>query len=152
MIVKLLDKLVDKLAKFPSALLWVVWIFSIFSFLTASGIIWLNPLFLQIPSPSDAFDCDDAALKTIDKFAAIGLKVFPVVGNLAITGEKYSGIDHAWAVIELPFNRVMAFDWGRPEFDKQHYEYYPITRERLLAYVIQDFINNGIYEITTKEK
>lgn len=90
-----------------------------------------------MPSPSPAFDCDDGALLMLDRLSNLGIKAIPMVGDLETTGEKYQEIKHVWLLVEIGGINV-AFDWGTPWLDKQHYEGYPITYEQLLQFVEQD--------------
>lgn len=109
------------------------------SVLAVLVLLSFNAFFLQIPSPSQFYDCDDAALQTLDKLAGIGVKATPVLGNLKMTGETYSQTDHTWVVVELPFGRELAIDWGEFKIDGQHYEGYRLSREKLVYFVQKDF-------------
>ncbi len=96
--------------------------------------VFTKHMVFRLPSQSALYDCDDAVLATLTKLDALGVSAFPVVGNLGETGEARSEIDHAWVIAEIAGMQI-AFDWGEPWLDRQHYEGYPITRGQLLEYV-----------------
>ncbi len=98
-------------------------------------------LFFHIPSPSPTFDCDDGALLMLDRFSDLGIKATPIVGDLQTTGEKYQEITHVWLLVEIGGIDI-AFDWGTPCLDNQHYEGYPITYDQLVEFVKQDRYNS----------
>ena len=102
--------------------------------------ILAKTLFFQLPQPSVAFDCDDGTLLMYDRLSNLGIQVTPFVGNLLTTGEKYSEIDHIWILVEIG-GMTIAFDWGTPRLDKQHYEGYPISYQELVEFVEQDYYN-----------
>ena len=92
---------------------------------------------------SDRFDCDDGALLMMERFKSIGITSTPVLGNLKKTGEQYLEIDHVWLLADIAGIKV-AFDWGAPCPDNQHYEGFPITREQLLFFIDQDKTAPGL--------
>jgi hypothetical protein len=98
----------------------------------------LSPvLFVPLPRPSPAFDCDDAALATYQYFADMGVESRPIIGNLDMTGEAYDESNHVWLLVRFG-DKEIAYDWGWPHFDAQHYEGYPITLDNLLYAVSED--------------
>ena len=105
----------------------------VMSALLAMGWVWLP----RVPASSATFDCDDSALVMYRHFEALGITATPVIGNLDETGESYSASDHVWLLVDVLGHEV-AYDWGLPRFDKQHYEGYPITVNDLLTAVIAD--------------
>jgi hypothetical protein len=113
-----------------SAFLCLLVLFALFPVLSKT-------LLFRMPSPSDTFDCDDGTLLMIDRFSSLGIKAIPIVGNLETIGEKYHEITHVWLLIEIGGINI-AFDWGAPWLDKQHYEGYPITYDQLVQFVKQD--------------
>ena len=97
-----------------------------------------DPLFFHMPSgPTTVFDCDDATLVMLQRFSSVGIKAVPILGNLKVSGEKYQEIDHVWVLAQIGGIKV-AFDWGAPWLDKQHYEGFPITYDQLVGFVEQD--------------
>ncbi len=94
-------------------------------------------LLFGLPDPSALYDCDDAALAMLDRLAALGIEATPVVGDLRKTGEEYRELTHVWLIAEIAGVKI-AFDWGTPWLDRQHYEGYPITRAKLLEFVELD--------------
>ncbi len=104
--------------------------------------ILAKTLLFQLPHPSAAFDCDDGTLFMYDRLSNLGIQATPFVGNLLTTGEKYSEINHIWILVEIG-GITIAFDWGTPWFDKQHYEGYPINYQELVEFVKQDQYNSA---------
>lgn len=94
-------------------------------------------LLFQLPSPSAVFDCDDGALLMYERLSNLGIQATPFVGNLLTTDETYAEINHIWILVEMG-GLSIAFDWGAPWFDKQHYEGYPINYRELVEFVEQD--------------
>lgn len=99
--------------------------------------ILTKTLLFEMPGPSDAFDCDDGVLLMYERLSSIGIKSVPIVGDLDTTGEKYQEIKHVWLLAEIAGINI-AFDWGTPWLDRQHYEGYPITYDQLVQFVKQD--------------
>ncbi len=108
--------------------------------------ILTKTLLFQLPRPSATFDCDDGTLLMYNRLTNLGIKATPFVGNLLTTGEKYPEINHIWVLVEIGGISI-AFDWGTPWLDKQHYEGYPINYQQLVEFVKQDQYNSdgGIY-------
>jgi phage shock protein PspC (stress-responsive transcriptional regulator) len=101
-------------------------------------------LFPDIPFPSDisGWDCDDSALYMyhyiIDNWPED--KPWIVIGDLEKSNENIVRLefDHVWIVIEVREGYCIAYDWGKPYFDEQHYEGCPITYDELLEAVEYD--------------
>jgi hypothetical protein len=111
------------------------------------GMLQLNPvLFPHVGKPTATYDCDDETLDMYLHFEGLGLKCTPVVGNLETTGENYSHCNHVWLMVTMG-NRQIAYDWGTPRFDKQHYEGYKISYDYLLYVVEQDKKNPNLLPI-----
>ncbi len=94
-------------------------------------------VFPSVPEPSPTFDCDDSTLAMYRHFQDLGVESTPFIGNLKMTGEAYLESDHAWLLVKSG-DLEIAYDWGTPRFDKQHYEGYPITLDLLLSAVKHD--------------
>lgn len=107
------------------------------TFLLVALLPVVTKLLFAMPAPSAGFDCDDATLWMYDRLSAAGFPVTPVVGDLAVSGETYEELNHVWLLVDLGW-LSLAFDWGTPWLDRQHYEGYPVTRERLLEFVAMD--------------
>lgn len=94
-------------------------------------------VFPAIPGPSESFDCDDDTLAMYRHFQSLGIDATPIVGNLDTDGEKYMECNHVWLLVKSGGMEI-AYDWGIPRFDSQHYEGYTITLDYLLHAVEQD--------------
>jgi hypothetical protein len=94
-------------------------------------------LFPRLSEPSPAFDCDDAALAMYRHFRNLGIESTPIVGNLNIKGEAYEDSNHVWLLVKSG-DKEIAYDWGIPRFDRQHYEGYTISLDYLLSAVAED--------------
>ena len=94
-------------------------------------------VFPPVPEPSPGFDCDDSTLLMYRHFQKLGIESVPGGGNLKMKGEAYMESDHVWLLVKSG-KRVIAYDWGTPRFDRQHYEGYAISLEYLLYAVEQD--------------
>lgn len=57
-------------------------------------------------------------------------------------GEEYIECDHVWLLVKSG-DKNIAYDWGEPKFDIQHYEGYTVTLDYLLSAVADD-INNSM--------
>jgi hypothetical protein len=102
------------------------------------GLLRVNPvLFPHVEKPSDTYDCDDDTLDMYRQFQTYGIKCVPVAGNLEMSGENFTQCDHVWLLVTL-LDHQIAYDWGTPRFDKQHYEGYKINSDYLLYVVQQD--------------
>lgn len=117
---------------------FLVLTFSILAII-AAGILLSVALvvFPHIPAPSADYDCDDAALDTYLHFLKMGIEPAIICGDLDRDGEAYQDSDHVWIIASLAGFDV-AWDWGKPRFDGQHYEGYPLTLDELLAAVEGD--------------
>ena len=101
----------------------------------------LSPaIYPYLPAPSPAFDCDDSTISMYRHFQRLGIEATPIVGNLSLDGEEYMECDHVWLLVESG-EKSIAYDWGEPQFDRQHYEGYTVSLDYLL-YAIADDINN----------
>lgn len=93
--------------------------------------------FPEIPKGPE-FDCDDSTLAMYHHFKQMGFEVTLIAGNLKMEKEKFpEECDHVWLIVKMG-NRNIAYDWGKPWADPQHYEGYPITYEELIKAVEAD--------------
>jgi hypothetical protein len=103
----------------------------------------LSPVvFPHVSGPSADFDCDDSALETYRYFQDLGIDATPIVGNLDMDGEDYMACNHVWLLVRSG-DREIAYDWGTPRFDRQHYEGYTISLDYLLYAVAEDKQDGG---------
>lgn len=104
------------------------------------GYQWVesNYLAIDMPEPSETFDCDDSTLYMMQYFSDKGNDVYPVMGNLEMEYERPQDCNHAWLMVKL-LGAWIAYDWGSPQTDNQHYEYYQLTKEQLVKAVQADF-------------
>lgn len=72
------------------------------------------------------------------RLAVVGIKATVMAGDLAVKGEKFEDIDRVWLVADIAGQKI-AFDWGPPELDQQHYEGYAIFYQQLEAWVSHAF-------------
>jgi hypothetical protein len=113
-------------------------IFLLFSTAVILGLPQLNPsLFPRVGEPSTSYDCDDETLDMYKHFSSLGIETTPVVGNLKLSGENFTQSNHVWLLVKSGEKQI-AYDWGTPRFDKQHYEGYKINLDYLLYAVAQD--------------
>jgi hypothetical protein len=106
-------------------------------------------VFPAIPAPSASFDCDDSALAMYEHFQSLGIESTPIIGNLDMDGEKYMESNHVWLLVKSG-DREIAYDWGTPRFDSQHYEGYTISLDYLLHAVAQDRLGGNDLAATAK--
>ena len=118
-------------------------VFAFTSVFTLSYPSLISKLLFRMPQPSGTFDCDDSTALMAKRFNSIGIKTTPLLGNLKVDGESYSESDHVWVLASVAGLHI-AFDWGIPYFDKQHYEGYTLTSDQLLFFVNQDVIAQGL--------
>jgi hypothetical protein len=98
----------------------------------------LSPVvFPRVPEPSSGYDCDDATLAMYRYYQSVGIESKPIVGNLELDSEKYEMSNHVWLLVKSG-DREIAYDWGMPRFDRQHYEGYTISLDYLLYAVNED--------------
>jgi hypothetical protein len=98
----------------------------------------------SLPHSSSTFDCDDEALAMYQHFQSLGIESTPIIGNLKMDGEAYMESNHVWLLVKSG-DREIAYDWGTPRFDRQHYEGYIISLDFLLSAVEQDkHVNNTL--------
>ncbi len=117
--------------------------FVFFSLAVALALPHFSPvIFPHVSEPSAAFDCDDSALETYRYFQELGIESTPIVGNLDMEGENYMECNHVWLLVKSG-DREIAYDWGTPRLDRQHYEGYTISLEYLLHAVEQDKLGGG---------
>ena len=99
---------------------------------------------IPVPRASPTWDCDDDALYMYNYFkktwcASEGREIFvvAVIGNLDIENEDVLKLesDHVWVILNMDERYWIAYDWGEPCFDDQHYEGCIITYEELLQAV-----------------
>lgn len=93
--------------------------------------------FPSLPHSSATFDCDDSALAMYQHFQSLGIESTPIIGNLKMDGEAYMQSNHVWLLVKSGDSEI-AYDWGTPRFDRQHYEGYKISLDLLLSAVEQD--------------
>lgn len=112
---------------------------------------------IQVPPPSATWDCDDDALYMYnyltdkDKGGFEKGEVTIVVGDLDVENEDILRLqfDHVWIILNIKIEEKhqavlggkgywLAYDWGKPCCDEQHYEGCPITYEELLQTVEYD--------------
>ncbi len=94
-------------------------------------------IFPTLPGPSPDFDCDDGTLDMYRHFESLGIESKPIVGNLDVAGEEYLECDHVWLLVKSG-DKEIAYDWGVPRFDRQHYEGYIISLDYLKYAVAED--------------
>ena len=120
---------------------------------------------IPVPSPSATWDCDDDALYMYNWLTDEETGVFEknevtiLIGDLDAECEDILRLqyDHVWLLVNVKVGAVypcdktypgvticagdgfyLAWDWGEPCFDEQHYEGCPITYEELLQAVEYD--------------
>jgi hypothetical protein len=71
------------------------------------------------------------------EFERLGIEATPIVGDLDKSGEAYMDCNHVWLLVKSG-DKEIAYDWGTPRFDSQHYEGYTISLDYLLYAVNQD--------------
>jgi hypothetical protein len=108
------------------------------TFLRLSSIV-----FPAIPAPSATFDCDDSTLVMYRHFQSLGIESVPIIGNLKMNGEAYMESNHVWLLVKSGDGKI-AYDWGTPRFDRQHYEGYTISLDYLRSVVEQDRQASGM--------
>jgi len=100
-------------------------------------------LYPTLPEASAEFDCDDGTLTMYLHFQRLGLESVPIIGNLDLNGEEYMECNHVWLLVKSN-DMSIAYDWGTPQFDRQHYEGYTITLDELLYAVDEDRKNSPV--------
>lgn len=95
---------------------------------------------ITMPVSTD-WDCDDAALFIYEYFSQYE-EYDPaiVIGDLQKTDENilHLEFDHVWVIVNVEQNYWIAYDWGKPCFDEQHYEGCIITYDELLKAIEYD--------------
>jgi hypothetical protein len=94
-------------------------------------------IFPRVTKPSATFDCDDATLEMYRYFQGLGIASTPIIGNLDMDSETYGESNHVWLLVTSG-DREIAYDWGTPRFDRQHYEGYTISLDYLLYAIEAD--------------
>ena len=117
-----------------------------FIFVTLSAVLAL-PLFgpgivIHVKAPSSSYDCDDDTLDMYRDFQRRGIEATPIIGNLNENNETFDECDHVWLLVRSG-NKEIAYDWGLPRFDKQHYEGYTVSLDYLLQAVAADQEGSG---------
>jgi hypothetical protein len=126
-------------------------LFCLLSFAVLFCLPQLNPSFYPpVNEPSAKYDCDDDTLDMYRYFSQLGFKCTPVVGSLDMSGESYTESNHVWLLVNTG-NKLIAYDWGKPRYDKQHYEGYKITLDYLIYAVQQDQRNPDLLGIASPE-
>jgi hypothetical protein len=92
---------------------------------------------MSLPQPSASYDCDDATMAMYRHFQSLGVESTPIVGNLELTGEDFKESNHVWLLVKYG-GKEIAYDWGIPRFDHQHYEGYVIGLDFLIYAVASD--------------
>ncbi len=130
--------------------LFKIGLFISISMAVVLGLPQLNPaLFPSVGEPSATYDCDDETLDMYRHFEKLGIEATPVVGNLDMSGEKYTDCDHVWLLVNSG-DKLIAYDWGTPRFDRQHYEGFKINLDYLLYAVQQDKNNPDLLGIAER--
>jgi hypothetical protein len=124
-----------KMVKFVASILFML--VAGLAFLRVTSIV-----FPAVPAPSAAFDCDDSTLAMYRHFQSLGIESVPIIGNLKMNGEAYMESNHVWLLVKTGDGEI-AYDWGTPRFDRQHYEGYTISLDYLLNVVEQDHQAGG---------
>jgi hypothetical protein len=122
----------------------IVTIISLFVILVA-GLVFprlTSIALIPLPHASATYDCDDATLAMYRYFQSLGIKATPIIGNLKMDGETFMESNHIWLLVDC-LGREIAYDWGTPRFDRQHYEGYTVNLDFLLKAVAQDQQNGG---------
>ena len=119
-------------------------VFILISTAVTLGLPRLNAvIFPGVQEPSATYDCDDETLDRYRHFQKLGIECAPIVGNLDMSGETYMESNHVWLLVKSG-DRQIAYDWGTPRFDRQHYEGYTISLDYLLYTVNQDKKGNDM--------
>lgn len=125
------------MSSFAGGLLKIM-VFVVVVFLILAMLPRLSPVFFpDVPEPTATFDCDDGTLSMYRHFQGLGIEATPILGNLKLAGEEYLESDHVWLLVKSGEKHI-AYDWGEPQFDKQHYEGYIVDLNYLLYAVADD--------------
>lgn len=89
---------------------------------------------IDIPSEYGG-DCKNAAVYMHTYFDRQGYEVYLVVGNLERDNETLVECNHTWVMVLLHEPYWVAYDWGNPCFDEQHYFGYKVPIESLLTII-----------------
>lgn len=86
----------------------------------------------NMPEASDTFDCKNSALLMYEYFTEKGYECQIISGNLELKNEYIMDCNHTWVLVnKTGEDFALAFDWGRPRLDTQHYEGYSLSYEEL---------------------
>ncbi len=100
-----------------------------------------SPNVPNMPAASDNFDCDDSALFMYEYFTSKGYECTIIVGNLEIEKETFFECKHVWVIVTSPDKRTLAYDWGIPQFGKQHYYGFSLTPAQLKEVVLLELLS-----------
>ena len=103
-----------------------------------------NCVYPYLPAPSPEYDCDDCTLSTYRHFQRLGIMATPILGNLSLEDEDYMECDHVWLLVESGEN-IIAYDWGEPKLDRQHYEGYTVELDYLFYAISDDIKESSIH-------
>ena len=123
-------------------MVFIVVVFSVITTLPRLNTV----IFPDVPEPTPTFDCDDGTLYMYQHFQNLGIEATPILGNLDIDREQYLECNHVWLLVKSGENNI-AYDWGKPRFDKQHYEGYIVNLDYLMRAVADD-INKEVPNYT----
>ena len=122
------------LVAFTASLALFVWVICT----TIPEPLLMSPNVPDMPAASEDFDCDDSALFMYDYFTAKGYECVIVTGNLELEKETFFECNHMWVIVICPNEASIAYDWGSPCYDRQHFEGFIITYEQLEGIVATD--------------
>ncbi|MBA7502829.1 hypothetical protein ES706_01426 [subsurface metagenome] len=87
-----------------------------------------------------AFDCDDATLNTYHYFTDKGYPCKIYAGNLELENERFDQCNHVWLLVDVNKDgQYVAYDWGQPQYDAQHYFGYEQTYKQLVKAMKADW-------------
>ncbi len=96
-------------------------------------------LLRDMPRPSAAFDCDDAAFFAMQRLESLGIKSTAVLGNLKTGDASYENADHIWLLVHIAGLKI-PIDWGQLRFGSGYYHGYSLTYTQLVYFVDQDWV------------
>ncbi|MCJ7425975.1 MAG: hypothetical protein MUO17_02380 [Dehalococcoidales bacterium] len=112
-----------------------------FYFFNVPRVLIQSPNVPNMPIASDNFDCDDSALFLYEYFTSEGYECSIVVGNLEMQDETFFQCKHVWVMVTSSDGKNLAYDWGVPRFDQQHYHGFTLTPDQLKDIVALDLLN-----------
>jgi len=125
---------------FPAGFLKIAVFFLLTFFLALP--LYSPAIAVHVNAPSATYDCDDATLGMYREFQSRGIEATPIVGNLNEKNETFIDCDHIWLIVKSGCKNI-AYDWGRPRLDKQHYEGYMVSADYLMEAVAADMDGSG---------